>query len=436
MLCSLASMAQLRFSGNYYDVPGVTGVDHVVIFDDLTDVNASLVYTGTKTPKWTTFQQSVVQQGTGAETLYPSDATGYFLYEDDALVASVYVLDYKLYKPNLDQAVLTADMQCDKSVLTLTADIPQMNYQTTAGVAKVLPREASVSYTTLMWGEDDWTDSAAVEKVELRQGVSGTPFSQEIEVNPPYRDTHFSVLLDDFVAYFGQTPDSVVSDSYNAIAVCSHPTSVTTSRNYNNLGTENEVLRPIEETTLSGSAPLEINFLSNGNKPVALYYRWQIFKGTDLIVERFDEDQRYTFMTNGAYQVKCWVYNDQCTTDSTVFDISVSESLLLVPNVFTPNGDGMNDEFRVVYRSLAEFHCWVYNRWGKLVYKWDDPAKGWDGTINGHPAAEGAYFYVIRARGTDADASVKYHKATRRNPADVGVYQLSGSVSLIRGKKN
>ena len=120
--------------------------------------------------------------------------------------------------------------------------------------------------------------------------------------------------------------------------------------------------------------------------------------------------------------------------------MNISVSDLQVPNVFTPNGDGLNDEFRVQYRSLAEFHCWVYNRWGKLVYEWTDPAKGWDGTINGSPAAEGAYFYVIRARGTDADpkqgytTKAAYRRAQLNSDKMVGIYQLSGDINLIRGK--
>lgn len=103
---------------------------------------------------------------------------------------------------------------------------------------------------------------------------------------------------------------------------------------------------------------------------------------------------------------------------------------------------GANDEFRVAYRSLREFHCWVYNRWGLLVYEWDDPAKGWNGTIGGKPAAEGAYYYVIRALGTDAAYDTQYmwkpshKKAQKKDPESrLGVYQLSGSINLLRGGK-
>jgi gliding motility-associated-like protein len=111
--------------------------------------------------------------------------------------------------------------------------------------------------------------------------------------------------------------------------------------------------------------------------------------------------------------------------------------MLTVPNVFTPGvSPGQNDEFRVVYRSLKEFHIWVYNRWGKLVYKSDDPSKGWDGTINGRPAAVGAYYYVIRALGTDAETDYmskpSYNKKLKKQELPIGVYQLSGDINLLR----
>jgi gliding motility-associated-like protein len=111
--------------------------------------------------------------------------------------------------------------------------------------------------------------------------------------------------------------------------------------------------------------------------------------------------------------------------------------MLLVPNVFTPNGDGANDEFRVVYRSIKEFHCWVYNRWGMLVYQWSDPAKGWDGTIGGRPAAEGAYFYVIRALGTDADENAKYTlKPVYKKQKEKQNEMLDKAISDKRSKLN
>ena len=122
--------------------------------------------------------------------------------------------------------------------------------------------------------------------------------------------------------------------------------------------------------------------------------------------------------------------------------VNVAESYLRVPNFFTPGGSCPNAEFRVAYRSLKEFHIWVYNRWGKLVYESTDPEKGWDGRINGKLAADGAYFYVVRALGTDANRNnyislkASYNKKKANDPESVlGVYQLSGDINLLRCRK-
>ena len=414
-------MAQVNVnvSGTHYDLPQPVNIDHVLLYADLSQADAFLEYNGTETFEWRDLNGTVVQTGTGAETLYPESDKGYVLYTPSG-TASYYIIDYKQYSITLND--LTATPGCEQTDLALSATIPEISYLDTFLMLHKLVREAEISYTTLGWndGESAWEDSVAVETVRLLPNMV---------VKAPLRNTHFVLRADQYAKALGIEPDSIFTDEMIAIAVACHPTSVTTKRGET---IENEPERPIDETQLSGSAPLEINFLSNANKPTAQYFRWEIYKGTDLIATRTDEEQRYVFMTNGSYQVKVWVFNNSCSTDSTVFDISVSSSQLLVPNVFTPNGDGVNDEFRVMYRSLAEFHCWVYNRWGKLVYQWDDPAKGWDGTINGRPAPAGAYYYVIRARGTDADPKVTYHRATKRNPADIGVYQLSGDINLIR----
>ena len=72
-----------------------------------------------------------------------------------------------------------------------------------------------------------------------------------------------------------------------------------------------------------------------------------------------------------------------------------------VPTAFTPNGDGLNDVFRLTnlrYQKLVEFS--IYNRWGQLVYhNTSDIKKGWDGTLNGVEQDMGVYsYFVIIAR--------------------------------------
>ena len=88
--------------------------------------------------------------------------------------------------------------------------------------------------------------------------------------------------------------------------------------------------------------------------------------------------------------------------------VSVAESFLDVPNAFSPGtSPGVNDEFRVVYKSLVKFSCWIFNRWGHLLFHWTDPAQGWDGKKGGTYVSPGVYFYVIEAEGSDG---IKYKK--------------------------
>ncbi len=69
------------------------------------------------------------------------------------------------------------------------------------------------------------------------------------------------------------------------------------------------------------------------------------------------------------------------------------------PNVFTPNNDGQNDFFEMIYTEsnidLNKFRLSVYNRWGNLILESTDKNISWDGTINNQPISEGVYYYVI-----------------------------------------
>ena len=77
-------------------------------------------------------------------------------------------------------------------------------------------------------------------------------------------------------------------------------------------------------------------------------------------------------------------------------------SKLSFPNAFSPNGDGKNDKFMAKEcENIAEFHAYIYNRWGQKLFDWTDPTDGWDGTHNGNPVKEGVYFILCKAKGTD-----------------------------------
>ena len=93
-------------------------------------------------------------------------------------------------------------------------------------------------------------------------------------------------------------------------------------------------------------------------------------------------------------------------TTAEPYQVTISESLLEVPNLITPESE-TNRVFLVRYQSLVTFEMWVYNRWGQQIFHTTDPSEGWDGSYNGSTVPTGAYYYTIKAVGTDG---INYRK--------------------------
>lgn len=390
------------------------------------DVEIVCVPDTTRTVVTTSIQRS---GGSAVGDVFYLEQGGYML-KSGSLRELFWVFDYEMLRPTVTD--ISAVLDCQTTVLTLHGMVPPLTYQRLGGQTSEYERKCRISYMDAAWSEstESWRDSMVVEEQVLRS---------EMTVGAPAVNTDFAVY-DLLAQQLGLSEDTIYSPVYEPVALKAYPVTITTTRGSKG-EPSNEVNRPYDKgDILTMSAPLEVLFRSNGLN--AEYYQWRIYKGSSLLVKRSDAEHRYTFSEYGSYRAVVNISNSHCALDSVEFNISISESMLLVPNVFTPNGDGANDEFRVAYRSLKEFHCWVYNRWGTLVYEWSDPAKGWDGTINGHPAAEGAYYYVIRALGTDAASDAKYtikpsynRAIKKQSDSMVGVYQMSGAINLLRGGK-
>lgn len=66
-----------------------------------------------------------------------------------------------------------------------------------------------------------------------------------------------------------------------------------------------------------------------------------------------------------------------------------------MPNVFTPNGDGINDTLMAFTKNTTDFTFYLYNRWGELVFESHTPEFKWDGNSNGQPCSTGAYYALL-----------------------------------------
>ena len=70
----------------------------------------------------------------------------------------------------------------------------------------------------------------------------------------------------------------------------------------------------------------------------------------------------------------------------------------VIPNAFTPNGDGINDRLCFNADPLTEFHIAIFNRWGQCVYESTDATQCWDGTFHNTLALAGVYTYTCHIR--------------------------------------
>lgn len=130
----------------------------------------------------------------------------------------------------------------------------------------------------------------------------------------------------------------------------------------------------------------------------AVEYRWIPDYGLST------PDQAFTFAApehTTVYTVEGRGENGCVDTSSVTLHVFEGEGRLFAPDVFTPNGDGINDCYRVyIPGTVTEFELAIYNRWGERVYFSHRFDHCWDGTYEGVPAELSTYFYYYKANSS------------------------------------
>jgi|GEM_PF-626994 gliding motility-associated-like protein len=105
----------------------------------------------------------------------------------------------------------------------------------------------------------------------------------------------------------------------------------------------------------------------------------------------------YQYVVQGVYPVTLVISNPSGCAD-TLYDTVYVKEGIYVPNVFTPNNDGVNDVFHVTAGSLKTYSIEIFNRWGEKLFTANSPNDDWDGrSMSGVEEADGAYFWIIKA---------------------------------------
>jgi gliding motility-associated-like protein len=162
----------------------------------------------------------------------------------------------------------------------------------------------------------------------------------------------------------------------------------------------------------SGYAPLDVQLSYRGEAREA---SWITGDTEEPILQ---SDVIHTFEKPGTYTVELNTIDPDGNKHTTRTTIEVKEPSIVedIPNVFTPNGDGINDIFRVTGERISNLEGAIFNKSGGQIYRWTGTSGGWNGLLlSGETATEGTYFYVIFAQGDDERS-----------------YQFKGTVTLIR----
>jgi gliding motility-associated-like protein len=157
-------------------------------------------------------------------------------------------------------------------------------------------------------------------------------------------------------------------------------------------------VNPLPELTVQKANDINCNTPSTQLRASgALQYTWSPATGLDnpdIANPVSTADSSIIYLLEGTNEFGC--------TASTEIPVAVTKDGIprfVVPNAFTPNGDGNNDCFGIKRWGNARIEEFsVFNRWGQLVFKTNTPSQCWDGRFNGKPQDTGAYVYIIKAK--------------------------------------
>lgn len=419
ILSAVSVQAQVNISGTRFveiSAAATTGLKSVYVVENGRDARIS--YTASSSDvTWQCYSRlgggyaedvSGVTHSGNVYAIPASEQDLGYIITDGSKQLCFWVVNYSLYLYNIS-GINPAESDCDRVWLQITGAASEMPYYTVNGHREIINREIPLEYNTLTFDEDSYS------YIQTPTTILLTSAEDKISTISPLCDTQFTIMPDRFAALW-QNLAPVSSPSFTTTAVRAESKAEQSERN-----ADNEQVA--ESSGLGGSAPCDITFTA-AVTDAAIFRRWEISNDPEFNDSYLTYDQlefSHTFTDAGNTYVR-FVANNAAGTCEYIgesYTISIGESRLECPNAFSPgNADGVNDEWKVSYSSIVDFHCEIFNRWGKRLATLTDPSQGWDGKVGGKAVGSGVYFYVIKARG-----------------ADDKNYNLSGDINVINYRR-
>lgn len=416
--------AAVTFTGNTLPVlteqpPASTGLNDIFVIDNIRGVTAQYTGSGANTVKWYRYSSmgggyaeevASIQNGS-LSTLSNLEGNMGYIVEDGTSRYYFWVVNYANSPLMLNDLGISPESDCVNTMLIPEGLGNKITYYSINGAPQTLSRDIELTYTTLTWDNDAamYRESETVSTYPYLSGTIHTP--------APLCNTEFHMSGDKFMQAWGMAAE--ISSPYYVTPAVSAATSAEQS------------LREIDNEkdsgssgSLGGSAPCEIHFSATATD-AAIFREWQFATDPEFVnlTNRYNEaDVTYTFREQGTTYVRFMASNDagSCDWYSETYQVDIGESALECPNAFSPGStEGINDEWKVSYKSIISFECHIFNRWGQTMAELTDPSQGWDGRYHGKIVPSGVYFYVIKATGSDGKE-----------------YKLNGDINIINFKDN
>lgn len=296
--------------------------------------------------------------------------------------------------------------------------------------------EADAGYAAYMWNDNPGSNSRRYQSdligkywvsVEDFNGCINSDTVEVTQINPNPTVTATSststICEGDSVsltASGGTTylwlPDSLHGQSIKVAPEKSIDYSVITFNNFNCASTPDIVqieVNHLPEIPLFDQERIYHCFLEND---LVITANWG---ETFLWTNTGDTTQDITVTDDGYYELTAWDKNG-CPLKKEVEVLSKCESMIFVPDAFSPNYDGKNDELQVFGKNFTDFEMRVFNRWGEIIFMTDNFNTMWDGMYKGKMMPVGTYPWVIKYKsipGTLDEGTIK---------------QITGSITVIR----
>ena len=334
-----------------------------------------------------------------------------YVIEDGNSIYYCWIVDYATHF--LDLSGLEPDdvTDCNSVRLIFSGKADAITYYTITGVPKTLSRDLHLEYHTLHYDAimETYVDSVATQTFNfIKDAISATA---------PLCSTDFTLSGDRFLVKWGEEQSITPNFNYEPVGVEAETRAVQQIR-------ESDNEQKVETEGLGGSAPVYITFTA-AVTDAAIFREWQMSRDQEFqtIDDRYQQlEFDYTFRDEGVTYIRFVANNADGTCEyvGDTYTVTIGESSLLCPNAFSPgSSEGINDEWKVSYKSIIEFQCSIFNRWGQHIISFSDPSMGWDGKYHGKLVPAGVYFYVIKARGSDGKT-----------------YNLKGDINIVRSKSN